>query len=116
PSIASARPWASSVSALAPMRASSSKCTPPYWRWRALTWTSDHGICISGNAEDVLGVGSIHADAVVAHGEEPLCPFSGDRNRYPWGLATVLDGIADQVLKHLAQLRRIGRHGRQICV
>src|SRR2546430_15361336 len=28
------------------------------------------------DAEDALGVGGVHANAVVAHGEEPVCPFS----------------------------------------
>src|SRR5205085_7031533 len=45
------------------------------------------------DVEDALGVGGIHADAVVAHAEEPVCPFSLGRDGYPWGLATILDGI-----------------------
>src|SRR5919202_1788007 len=62
--------------------------------------------------DDLLAEGQ--ADPGAAHGEEPLCPFSLSRDRHPWGLATVLDRIADQVLKHLAQLCGIGGHRRQI--
>jgi hypothetical protein len=31
------------------------------------------------DAEDALGIGGVQADAVVAHGEEPLCSFSMSR-------------------------------------
>ena len=58
--------------------------------------------------EDAVGVLGLDADAVVAHREQPVAAARARRATWTRGrlVAAELDGVADQVLEELAQLRR----------
>ena len=67
------------------------------------------------NLENPLLVFRIDADAVIADGKEPRILLERRGNMNQWRLLPAkFDGVADQVLKKLQQLRGVPLNGRQV--
>ncbi len=65
------------------------------------------------NLEYFFLVGGIHSDPVILHREPPHRAFLRGRHPDPRIALAELDGIADQVLKHLGQLDSVTPHPRE---
>ena len=111
---------------VAPCPGSDSTQIRPPWRSTILLQIARPmpvpGYCLSGvqaleDQEDAILVLRVDADAVVAHGEQPMVSLPAGvhvdlRRRF----AAELQRVADEVLEQLGQLRRVGPDGRQFAV
>ena len=69
------------------------------------------GVQTLENHEYSVELRRIYPDTIIAHLKQPFAPALLRRDFYPrWVPSSEFNRIADQVLKHLRQLDRIGAH------